>query len=119
MAKAYIIQNKKTGVQFIASSGKRVWGGAGPAKNAYNQSHNYYRQDEHQKMPTHIVLSYGGKPCEVPLPYKDQDVWEVVCLDDKGDVSNKAINLLVQCCGRLTDGKLEREIKAFLEEQSE
>lgn len=118
MAKAYIIKNVETGVQFVASSGKRVWSGPGPAKNAYNQSHNAYHRTEEQKMPSKTLERYG-RSYEATLPYKEQTLWQVVCLDDKGDVSNEAVNLLVQCCGRLTDRLLENKIKKFLEELSE
>ena len=119
MAKAYIIKHKETGVQFIASSGKRVWAGPGHAKNAYNQS-SYYHRDEDQEMPTKTsVHPYNGKEYKSSLPYIEQDVWEVCCLDDKEDKSNQALNFLVQCCGRLTDRRLEAAIKKFLEEHHE
>lgn len=119
MAKAYIIKHKETGVQFIASSGKRVWAAAGHAKNAYNQS-SYYHRDEDQKMPTKICInSYNGREYESSLGYSEQAVWEVCCLDDKEDKSNQAMNFLVQCCGRLTDRRLEAAIRKFLEEHHE
>jgi len=116
MKAAYIIRNKKTKEQFFASSGRYVWSGTGPAKNAFNQT--MYGWNIEQWGLRRIEDSNGRK--RGPR-FDEQDVYEIVELKTENQqLMQDAVLLLIRAA--MTESlpeSLSTDIRAFLRHYDE
>jgi len=98
MAKAFIIRNKETKEQFIATSGKRVWSSTGAAKQAFYRTYEWKLID--------------GRSRRVATRFDNQDVYEIVEINDNDQSSqlDKAVSLL-----RLAQGRCDYTLNAAIE----